>query len=793
MTLPTLMIKGSLKSPIGDQADPKFLEELAEQRPIDYIINWFGSKLNLTGIENRVLILKSETASGKSTSLPPAIYRRFIHGSGGPGLICTQPRVLTAIENVNEMLKWNSDIMRLGQTAGWSTQYNKLKPKKTALLSATIGTLAQILKVSTDEEIMNKFRFILIDETHERDLQTDTTIYMLKNMINRVKDKTECPFVVLMSATFDPDPLLEYFKVPKLTNFIWCGGATARIDEMWEYIEKSSARTYIEAAAQCTEHICREGVNDIPDKGDILIFLPGGGEMTKVAALLNKVNKKLANESLGVMSILKIDSGAVNSYSEDMKKLIDIPLADQLVYIDGKEYSPKRRLIMSTNVAETGLTLDGLKYVIDAGFNRETEYNPIYGTTALLTKPAPRSRIRQRRGRSGRKFPGVFYPLYTNKQHDSLPLLQYPQILTNDIGTIMLDIIKEQIKVKKMNNLPPVFRIKDIDMIDQPTPDALTDAMSRLHSLGFISIHSMELDFDEVRNSSLERTKLDKPYTQYAFGLTPMGVIATAFGSMQPETIRMLLAGYAWNVALIDLIPIVIYLQLEGEKGVNGVSPEWKKDNPNKIAPGVNWRTVYGASLSGFLSEESLLYKVRLLVGDNFIDGLFLMNAIIQIISKPELFASITSLKNWCEANFISYETCVKMLQKRDEFIEQLMSEGFNIYEGDQLSKISPDYFMDHIVKLKHCIYDGYRNNIITLKGADYYAKGIKIKTPILFREDEKNQKESKKYNFVVDTLPKTLVYSGLGLKLNKKTNMFIASAKMISVLDGFIAIDEMF
>lgn len=788
MSLPTLMVRGNLRSPLLSDVDldPDMKEELRTQVPIDYIHNWFKTRLYRTGLNNRVLVLLSETASGKSTALPPMLYRRFVHGSGGPGLICSQPRILTSIENIFEMLKHNSDILRLGKTVGWSTQYNKMKPDKTSLLSATIGTLAQQLKVMTDKELMARYRFILIDEVHERDLQTDFTIYMLKNFLNRVKDKQECPFVVLMSATFDPDPMLKYFDVPRLTNFIWCAGATAKIDEMWDYAESIKTQSYIHAAAGCVETICRNGSADTPNKCDVLIFLPGGGEMTQVKTLLDKINEKLTDEGLGTFSVLIIDSNAVNYYTLDYKKLIYIGLEDQPVTINGKQYTPQRRVIMSTNVAETGLTLDGLKYVIDAGYNRETEYNPVYGTTALLTKPAPRSRVRQRRGRSGRKFPGVFYPLYTKSMHDKLQMLQFPQILTSDISTIMLDIVKEQLKVKKAKNEELEFKITDIDMVDQPTPDALTMGLNKLRMLGYVSFESVNtVDAEDIKASYLD-PNVEKPTVVAKFGLTALGLLASTLGSMEPEITRMILASYAWDIAAVDLISIAVYLQLEGEKGIAVLN------EGTKVIPGINWRNVYKQTMGSYFTEESLLYKVRLLIADNFIDGLFLMNALIRVCSRPELFMSITSLRNWCGDNNIKYDRAVKMLQKRDEMIEMFLVEGFNVFNAPQLIDQPEHKFMHHINMLKHCIYDGFRCNLIKLKGSDYYAGDLKIKTPSLFREDEKS-KDEQKYKYAVEVLPTTLVYYKLDLKLNRKTNIFAASTKITSTLDGYIPVDDEF
>ncbi|MEK7376069.1 MAG: hypothetical protein AABZ57_02715 [Candidatus Margulisiibacteriota bacterium] len=105
--LPPLFIKGNLVPPDEDPEKKKYLDEI---RPIDHIIEWFRSRLYKTGITDRVLILKSETASGKSTAFPPELYKALVRGTGetAPGIICTQPRTLTAIENVNEILLHNS-------------------------------------------------------------------------------------------------------------------------------------------------------------------------------------------------------------------------------------------------------------------------------------------------------------------------------------------------------------------------------------------------------------------------------------------------------------------------------------------------------------------------------------------------------------------------------------------------------------------------------------------------------------------------------------------------------------
>jgi HrpA-like RNA helicase len=211
------------------------------------------------------------------------------------------------------MLKHYSKIFRLGETIGWSTKHNKLRPKSYGLLSATIGTLAQQLRTMTDDELLRKYRFILIDETHERDLQTDMTIYMLKNLLLRNENNINCPFVVLMSATFEPQSFIDYFNLSLNDNFIWCRGETAGFDEMWNWNEGRTVNNYPQSAATVVEKIVTENPDDDPQRADILIFMPGKAEFIDTEQWLNKLNAKLAEQNKKVFSLVQIDSQAVQT------------------------------------------------------------------------------------------------------------------------------------------------------------------------------------------------------------------------------------------------------------------------------------------------------------------------------------------------------------------------------------------------------------------------------------------------------------------------------------------------
>lgn len=960
--LPTLMIKGKLVSPNNDPAQQKILNEYI---PYEYILEWFKARMSLSGVENRVLILKSETASGKSTLLPPKIYEAFIHGKGNvPGLICTQPRVLTAIENVSQMVANYSSFLRLGKTIGWSTQHNKFRPESFGLLSATVGTLTQQLKTMTDESIMKKYRFILIDETHERDLQIDLTICMLKSLLMRLRNNPNCPFVVLMSATFEPESFLRYFSnvgnassvdgnvgsnvgtnvnsvsnvnsvgsnvntptntttfpVTAVNNFIWCRGEAAGFDEMWDWNQGRTVNNYPSAAAEIVEKICTEGRNEDPLRADILIFLPGKAEFEETARVLGIVNAKLAAAGIPVFSLLQIDGDAVKRNTRD-NRYLNVPAGDHEVIINGTKHVPGRRLILTTVVAETGLTLNNLKYVIDAGYNRETEYNPTLGINALLTKPIPQSRMKQRRGRAGRKFRGVFYPLYPKYIYDKMQVQQFPQILTADITPIILDIIFEQLRAKmSAGDHDPTFDMNNIDLVDVPSPDALIAALGKLYAIGFITMHAgkwtgptlddaramvdedvasgdssegvygryvnmaagnstvsdsgtvsdndSNMHADNSNNSGNIHTTgaQNKPVKPIRVGFTRMGAIAAVVASptLTPEALRMFFASYSWGVDMTDIVTIIAYCNLDPQLSLASRSDEIVGGAAKKPPrPVVDWDKIY---VHGMPLKNT---HIRHMIVDEFIDGIILFNAIRNNCVGDDPLAN---LNRWCRQCNVSTEFVMNFIAERDSLIEHLLANEFSMRagakapsgNGNNTGNVSTESgnnsgnngsdvsvssnsgnnngtnntksntgaksstklvdlpaieLSDYITRIKHCIYDGYRNCTLVYDAAinKYISpQGVSVMPPKLLHSVGSNDSVSSNVtggaskgasvsiktnkgattsvttgvNASVSKMkPKYIVTTRLSTKYNRENDIYDVITGLVSVMDGFVAPD---
>ncbi len=419
------------------------------------------------------------------------------------------------------------------------------------------------------------------------------------------------------------------------------------------------------------------------------------------------------------------------------------------------------------------------------------ECNPILGIRGLITKPAPKSRITQRKGRAGRKFRGVFYPLYPMHIYEKLPDQQLAQILYDDISPIMLDIIDGQLKAKSLTgDRDPQFSIADIDMVDVPSPDALAACMEKLYTIGFVTMKAPKwsIDTDEMLGADSSGEGHDR------FGITQLGVLACMFSMVAPESIRMIFAAYYWDCSVLDVITIAAYLSLDNRNfaETNNIDGTTGSKKPAAI----NWLAVYKHGLPGFLTSKSTLYKIRLLIADDFIHGIILFNAIKYVIASVETKASINTLRAWCAQNGLSYKACIDLIRARNEIIDQLIAAGLDAFvnESYALARSDEGSIMNIITKLKHCIYDGYRNNLLIRSGPDYKtAAGVRVVSPSLFKEDEKRLAEGKEYGFVTKVLPNVLIYRELSLKYNRKTSIYDVIVDRVSTCDGFVSIDPDF
>lgn len=396
--------------------------------------------------ENPVIIVVGETGSGKTTQLT-----QYLHEAGYSrrGLIgCTQPRRVAAMSVAKRV---SEEVgCELGQTVGYAIRFEDITSNKTRIKYMTDGVL---LRESLREPDLDSYSAIIIDEAHERSLQTDVLLGLLRRIVTRRRDLR----LIVTSATMDAGRFSNFFGgVPIFT----IPGRTHPVEILHS---RTNCDDYVDSAVKqaLSIHIGRP-------VGDILIFMTGQEDIEATCTLLQERLDALSTEqgkecsSLNPLTILPI-------YSQ-------LP-ADLQARIFEKAPAGHRKCIVATNIAETSLTLDGIVYVLDTGLYKVKVYNPRIGMDALQIAPVSQAGASQRAGRAGRTGPGICFRLYTEAtfRHDLLTM-PVPEIQRTNLSNVVL--------------LLKTLGVEDLmafDFIDSPPAENLLASLEQLWILGALS------------------------------------------------------------------------------------------------------------------------------------------------------------------------------------------------------------------------------------------------------------------------------------------------------------------
>jgi HrpA-like RNA helicase len=770
---PTLLREGFVQPQKWYTTEEK--NSLSNMRGIDFIMNWFNKRIPHSqgglpeiaskGAVDKVLIIKAQTASGKSTIIPPEFFNRFFEGYK-KSIACTQPRVLTAVDIPKDILQFNPKL-KMGENVGFQTGVVTRKPVK-GIIYMTIGVLLQQLKTMSDADFMNKYSIVIVDETHARDINVDLTLYMMKKFLNRNAKKIGCPFLVLMSATFDTAKFAKYYKVPK--NVIDVKGASFPIEE--HYLEYASSN-YIEDAISQAITIHEEAVDDLADDNDIrdiLIFVNGAGAINKMQKALDTYNMEKTTKN----KILVVPLNSQYYYQADKEfRHLYSKIKDVEIDVEGKSTEVTRRVIISTNIAETGVTIDTLKYVIDTGYVISSEYNPVLSAGLLKSMPVTQGMAMQRRGRVGRKAPGHWYPLFTKEIFDKLQVDEFAELIKGDINEVMLAIIILESELKLSDDESVFAALVEEGDFGRAVDKTGVPNYSKWFKKQF-SIDT--LDMLELPSADSMHESIEKLYVLGAFNgeyPTKTGLIMNLFRKIPLESRRMILEGYRLNVGILDLVTIAIGLTLrKGELFT-------EQGKPYKKAKGAGKFSAFG-KMDFDIYEYSKL-KTKLLFGDDFIQFIFIVR---DFLVAHEEFKSIYALKKWCEKNGLSYAQLMNFIELRDELVATMATIGFNPYMGEMYTELmqysnSVD-LLNYTKKIKQCIYAGYKMNTAMWNPAAHAYITERRHVKIIVDSDS------------IDTNfpPKYIIYNAVTTKATPE-NKYQHSVDHISALDGFINIDH--
>jgi HrpA-like RNA helicase len=783
MGKPTLLVPGKLAGAAG-RSHPDAV-------PIEYITRLLQKEMPEFGgrppksYTNRVFVVKSETGSGKSTVLPAYIFRLLRSEKTaprvkltGPGVVCTQPRILTAQTIARDQAADNDNYpdLVMGVTVGYQTGPVNEKPLS-GLIYATAGSLLAQLRLLPDSDIMARYRFIIVDEAHERSLDIDALLMRLKLFLKKNMGNPRLPFVILASATLPVKKYASYFDLsPSSKNIVEVEGRSFPVDEHWP---QSGTNNYPVEAARLAVEIHESNLGDPPDQSDILIFMPGLREIETVTRYLTQKNWRFRHIESKVPPylILNVHRTVVLEEGQDYRRIKEHPDRLRLPAQDGKTWlKPGRRIIVSTVVAETGLTIETLKYVIDCGWSRVQEVYYPGRFRGIVTRPAPRSRIEQRKGRAGRKFPGQFFPLYTKSVYSILPEEQLPDIIMEGISDVFLDIVEASSTTA--GNVSSTFRVENIDMLDPPPVDALASALEESIMFGYL------------------RPTVSPSGKILGHHITKIGEIASRFTHLRMHHVQTLLAGHLWRVSLRDLALMVALfderdaLLYEAAPSGPGQMKEARKNKERAVLAGLP-----SYMRKGDASDDYA--RARHLVADDFVEALIAYEGFVRALDNSQ--GDLPRMLDWCEANGVSFEGATKLTTMREEVINEMIAAGLNPFWGEtySLANAPPAKFGGLVGRLKQCIYSGLRFSLLTrAKSGEYQTpRGIQVDVPPFYNEDDLR---SQKILGLPASQPQSIVTNTVWLRPAKRDKsekypplLYRLRPGMVSVLDGYVCADS--
>ena len=806
--LPTLLVPGKVKTPEG-----------VGKPPVEYILNWVRRRMPEFGgqggaLADRVLVVRSETGSGKSTVLPVYLFRILRAKETpaampfrGAGLVCTQPRVLTAIALAADVSSvrspWNPDMV-LGAVVGFQTGPVSNRPPA-GLVYATAGVLAAQLGQQEDAELMARYRFIIVDEAHERSLESDATLMLLRHFYARNAGNPRLPFLLLTSATFDPRRYAAYFGVGE-ANIVEVEGRAYPITTHWP---ERGTNDYPAAAAAAVVRIHEENAADPPERADILVFVPGADGAERVREELDRANRKYARregegegdgdgegEGPPPFLLLVINREVVVSQAGDYALVFEAP--GRLPRVGGRQ--PGRRVIISTVVAETGLTIDTLRYVVDCGWNRAREVYQPWGAEGLVTRPAPRSRVEQRKGRAGRLFPGDFYPLYTENVYKALDPQQLPDIVTVGYDRLHLVAVREQQRQKLRLGERPEFRVEDLSLLDPPPAEAFLAASAAAAAHGFVSARA-PLPGRWPPDPLAEREGGDRGY-----GLTALGHVAALFARTPPEGVRVLLAGYVWGAAAADLATAVAMF---GTAAADLLDPKERRRREGlppgaaalreALPPYLAARTGGAERALPPAESEAAYYRARLLIADDFAEAVLVFDAFARRLDGAG--GAPGPVAAWCREAGLSYDGLLKLARAREGVLEEMVVAGLDPFRASdrRLAALPAEAFTDGVARLKRCLYDGLRARLLRLDpaAACYRTRqGLRVKAPDLLADAAASRlralgvarRDARPRWLLTDVVRLAALPPQEGEKA--PPILYAAAANLVSVLDGYVDVD---
>lgn len=390
-----------------------------------------------------VVVLVGQTGSGKTTQLPQYLFEE---GWGKVGVIaCSQPRRIAAISVAARVAEEMG--VRLGNEVGYTVRFDDCTSSKTSLRYMTDGML---FREALLDPLLSRYGVIMLDEAHERSLYTDVMLGLLKKIMKKRQDLR----VIISSATLDAEAFYRFFNTNSTSNKSEDSCVIVSIEGRMHPVQVK----YLDDP--CPDYVNKavDTVLDIHTSesfGDVLVFLSGKDEVDTAIDLINENAEQM-----------KISS-----------ELYAVPLysgltMDEQLRVFAVPPEGVRKVVVATNIAEASVTIDGIVFVVDAGYVKIRAYNPKSSLDSLIKVPISKASAQQRAGRAGRTRPGTTYRLYTEASFESFADTSIPEMQRTNLIAVIL-----QLKAMGIEN---VLRF---DFMSPPSAESMAKALEILYSL----------------------------------------------------------------------------------------------------------------------------------------------------------------------------------------------------------------------------------------------------------------------------------------------------------------------
>ena len=425
-----------------------------------------ASELPITGIlpglrqalrAQRNVVLQAPPGAGKSTGVPPALLAE--PWMSGKRLIMLEPRRLATRAVSARMAQMLGEP--LGRTVGYRMRLDSNVSAATRIEVVTEGVLAALMQ---DDPALEGVACVIFDEFHERSLQADLGLALCLDVQAHLNEELR---LLVMSATLAAEPVARLLADAPIVR---AEGRSHPVDT--RHLSPATAGTRARLPGADTETLTRRTTAAVlralrEEPGDILVFLPGAAEIRRIEADLRGSELETTTHVLPLMGEL----------AQDEQNRALHPSA-----------AGERKVVLATNIAETGLTIEGVRVVIDSGFARRARFDPVSGMSSLETLRISRASADQRRGRAGRTQPGVCYRLWSEGTDQSLEAHTPAEILEADLAPLALELAGW--------NLPGPEALKWLDLPPAAAYAQARDLLSRLGALdraGRITAHGREM------------------------------------------------------------------------------------------------------------------------------------------------------------------------------------------------------------------------------------------------------------------------------------------------------------